>query len=117
MLRRLFLLPQGQPDWRGPEFLDPLSEFGTDFSPPGTLSRRQIVKLQSLGINADRSQQAFQLLYSFCSVGISFQEMALALHSASDKNTISAPLKSPQDIDMIKFAGAGQAHDLNVGSI
>ena len=43
--------------------------------------------------------------------------MALSDQSTGDKNTIYAPLKGAQDVDMVELAGAGQPDDLHVRRI
>ena len=52
-------------------------------------------------------QLLLDLIDSFSSIEISFQEMALAFQSASGKHSINSSFKSTKEIYLIEFSGAG----------
>ncbi len=51
--------------------------------------------MQPLGIDPDCVQQSLQTFHPFGGIGISFQEMALTLKSAGDKNPVNAAFEGP----------------------
>lgn len=116
MLSGLFILfwVPCQPDRRRTKFFYTFSEFGANLGPAGTHGSRQVIHFQPGRINIDLGQKFLQVFYPFSGIGISFQEMALALQSAGHENTINPFFKCSQHIRMIKPAGTGQPYDSDI---
>lgn len=72
---------------------------------------------QTPGINSHLAKQLLQMADSLRGIGVSLQEMALPLQSPGNEKAVNAAFKGPQHINMIQFAGAGQADNLDIGRI
>ena len=75
-----------------------MREISADFGPAQPHGGRQIEHLHPLGIDIHRCQQFFQLQDPSSGVGISFQEMALALQSPGHEDTVQPPFERVQHI-------------------
>ena len=93
MLVSTFLFKR-QPDGRRPQLNYFFGKLSADLSPSRSLGCREVIKMNPFRVYPDSYQQFFNLLNPLCGVGISFQEMALTLKSASHKNAVDPSLKS-----------------------
>lgn len=85
---------------------DFLCKFSTHFCPTGAHGRGKMVKLEPFSVDSHCFQKNLEFFDSLLGVRISFQEMALTLKSACDKNPVNPSFKSPEDIRLIEFTGA-----------
>ena len=92
-------------------------ELFTYLGPSWSHSCGKIVKLQPFSVYTDSFKEVMNLVDSFLSVKISFQEMTLALKSAGNKNSIHASFKSPEKVYLVKFTGTRQSDNFHIKGI
>jgi hypothetical protein len=74
----------------------------------------EIIEGKAGRIDTQHMQIPANFVDPFDGVEISFQEMALPLKSAGGEDPVDSTLKGAKDIGMVKLAGAGQPHHLDI---
>jgi hypothetical protein len=112
ILRFLFKLDRIRAQFNGAS-----SHFITGFSKKSGIRSADVKHLHALRLDPYFSKEFFSLIYFFLGSQISFQEMAIALLSASGENGIRAVFKGFQKVQRIQFARAHQLNDTDTGGI